>query len=203
MLRRISARLLRLDRNDASACHCEERSDEAISAKVTSAESGPEEIVRGCAMAFSLIDDDAGAVPVEIVPKAGFSRGARPRRGASATGRRRSGSPEKAGKLALVPGRRRAARPRAGRHRRRRGGDVGRCRLPGIAAARRLSPRRVPHAPKGADPSRLALGWALGTYSFDLYRKKKKDGAARLVWPRGPIAALSSGSPARCAWPAT
>src|SRR3954453_3361318 len=32
------------------------------------------DIVRGCGMAFSLIDDEAGAVPVELISKAGFSR---------------------------------------------------------------------------------------------------------------------------------
>ena len=36
----------------------------------------------------------------------------------------------------------------------------------------------------------MALGWALGTYSFDLYRKKKKEGEARLVWPKGADRAL-------------
>ena len=50
---------------------------------------------------------------------------------------------------------------------------------------------RLAAVPAGADASRMALGWALGTYSFDLYRKKKKE-AARRGWSgrRGPIAAL-------------
>jgi len=45
---------------------------------------------------------------------------------------------------------------------------------------------RLDGVPEGGDASRLALGWALGTYSFDLYRKKEKQkDSARLVWPEG------------------
>jgi leucyl aminopeptidase len=46
-------------------------------------------------------------------------------------------------------------------------------------------PYRVAAIPEGGDPSRIALGWALGTYSFDRYRRKKTPGGARLVWPNG------------------
>jgi leucyl aminopeptidase len=43
---------------------------------------------------------------------------------------------------------------------------------------------RLDAVPGGADPSRVALGWALGTYAFTQYREKK-PGTARLVWPEG------------------
>jgi leucyl aminopeptidase len=43
---------------------------------------------------------------------------------------------------------------------------------------------RLDAVPAGADASRIALGWALGTYAFTRYREKK-PGAARLVWPDG------------------
>ena len=65
----------------------------------------------------------------------------------------------------------------------RRGGDVGRRRTARVRC--RPAPIGSTRCPRAADPSRIALGWALGTYSFDLYRKKKKEGAARLVWPKG------------------
>jgi leucyl aminopeptidase len=45
---------------------------------------------------------------------------------------------------------------------------------------------RLERTPDGADPTRLALGWALGTYAFTRYREKKPGGAgAVLVWPDG------------------
>jgi leucyl aminopeptidase len=36
-----------------------------------------------------------------------------------------------------------------------------------------------------AEPDGLCLGWALGTYEFDRYRKPKDEGRARLIWPEG------------------
>src|SRR6185436_7680905 len=73
-------------------------------------------------MAFSLIDDDAGAVPVDLVSKAGFSRwremvDLRERDWTASVG-----FAGDAGKLALVPG-----------------GDG---RVAGLAAARHLPARR-------------------------------------------------------------
>jgi leucyl aminopeptidase len=44
---------------------------------------------------------------------------------------------------------------------------------------------RLGGVPEGTDASHLALGWALGTYAFDLYRKNEKKEGARLVWPEG------------------
>lgn len=143
-------------------------------------------------MAFSLIDDDAGAVPVELVPKAGFSQWRetappRERDWAAAVG-----FTGEAGKLALVPD----AEGKLGRVLAGIGdGDLGAdgaalWAAAGLPDALPPGTYRLAASPKGAlperaDPSRVALGWALATYSFDLYRKKKKDAEARLVWPEG------------------
>ena len=136
-------------------------------------------------MAFSLIDDDAGAVPVVAVSKPGLSAWreaapARERDWVMATG-----FTGEAGKLALVPDKK---------------GGLGRV-LVGIAegeaamwAFAGLSDtlpegsyrvEAIPDSlPGGADASRIALGWALGTYAFTRYHEKKAAGA-RLVWPQG------------------
>jgi leucyl aminopeptidase len=133
-------------------------------------------------MAFSLIDDDAGAVPIVALSKSGFAvwreqASAREREWAAATGF--SGEP---GKLALVP-------DDAGRLDRVLLGmledEAAMWALAGLSESLPPGAYRLEPAPEPADASRLALGWALGTYAFDLYRKKdkKKDGA-RLVWPK-------------------
>ena len=156
-------------------------------------------------MAFSLIDDDAGAVPVDAVSKAGFSQwretaAARERDWAAAIGF--TGEP---GKLALVP----AEDGRLGRVLAGIGdGEAAMWAAAGLPESLppgnyRIAAMPQGAEPNGADPSRIALGWALGTYSFDLYRKKKKEGAARLVWPKEADRVSSSGSPTRSAWPAT
>jgi leucyl aminopeptidase len=134
-------------------------------------------------MAFSLIDDIAGAVPLVAVSKAGLAAWretapARDRDWAAATGF--SGD---AGKLALVPD----AEGRLGRVLVGAGdGEAPIWALAGLSQTLPPGKYRVESLPEGADPSRAALGWALGTYSFDLYRKKKKkEGGAELVWPKG------------------
>jgi leucyl aminopeptidase len=132
-------------------------------------------------MAFSLIDDEAGAVPVELVSKAGFSRRLetvepRERDWAAAIGF--SGE---AGKLALVPN----ADGRLGRVLAGIGDDEA--AIWAAAGLPDLLPPgtyRLATMPEGADASRVGLGWALATYSFDLYRQKKKEAAVRLVWPK-------------------
>ncbi|HYM73045.1 MAG TPA: leucyl aminopeptidase family protein [Stellaceae bacterium] len=43
---------------------------------------------------------------------------------------------------------------------------------------------RLDPLPESGDASRLALGWALGTYAFTRYRARPAS-AARLVWPQG------------------
>ena len=132
-------------------------------------------------MAFSLIDDDAGAVPVDLVSKAGFSRwremvDLRERDWTASVG-----FAGDAGKLALVPGEDgRLGRVLAGI------GDDEAAVWAAAGLPRPLPPGtyRLAAVPEGADASRMALGWALATYSFDLYRQKKKEAAARLVWPK-------------------
>jgi leucyl aminopeptidase len=134
-------------------------------------------------MAFSLIDDDADAVPIAVLSKAGFEAwreqaAARDRDWAAATGF--SAEP---GKVSLVPdqegrlGRVLVGMPEEG---------SAMWALAGQSETLPAGIYRLESVPEGGDPSRLALGWALGTYAFDLYRKaeKKKD-SARLVWPEG------------------
>jgi leucyl aminopeptidase len=133
-------------------------------------------------MAFSLIDDEAGTVPVELISKAGFSRwretaGTRERDWAAVVG-----FAGDAGRLALVPGENgRLDRVLAGI-----GDDEAALwAAAGLPGALPPGAYRLAALPEGADASRVALGWALATYSFDLYRKKKKENETRLVWPKG------------------
>jgi leucyl aminopeptidase len=133
-------------------------------------------------MGFSLIDDDAGAVPVVAVSKSGLAAWreaatARERDWAAATGF--SGE---AGKLVPVPD------AQGGLGQVLVGVDDGEAAMWAFAGLPQSLPPgkyRIAAVPEGGDPTRIALGWALGTYGFDLYRKKKKDGEARLVWPNG------------------
>jgi leucyl aminopeptidase len=133
-------------------------------------------------MNFSLIDNDAGAVPLVAVSQAGLAAWrekapAHQRQWAAATGF--SGE---AGKLALLPDAQ---------------GGLGRVLVgvaedaaamwafAGLSDALPPGRYRIERLPEGGDPSRAALGWALGTYTFDLYRKKKEAEGTRLVWPAG------------------
>jgi leucyl aminopeptidase len=132
-------------------------------------------------MAFSLIDDGAGAVPIAAIGKAGLAAW----RERAAESERRwlaaTGFAGEAGKLALVPGADGGlARVLVGL------GDDERdpWALAGLPAALPEGTYRVESLPAAADPTRLALGWALATYAFTRYGKKPKQ-AARLVWPEG------------------
>src|SRR5882672_9968986 len=141
-------------------------------------------------MAFSLIDDDGGAVPLVAVSKSGLAAWretapARERDWVAATG-----FTGDAGKLALVPDKK---------------GGLGRV-LVGVAEGEAamwafaglsdalpevsyridgMADSRPGVCSGGGDPTRSALGWALGTYAFTRYRDKKQTGGARLVWPGG------------------
>jgi leucyl aminopeptidase len=145
-------------------------------------------------MAFSLIDDDAGAVPVLAVAKSGLAAW---REGAPARERdwaMATGFTGESGKLALLPDKK---------------GGLGRVLVgigegePAIWAFAGLSDTlpegsyRIEALPDGADASRAALGWALGTYAFTRYRDKKNKTGARLVWPedadRGLVKRLAAG----------
>ena len=133
-------------------------------------------------MAFSLTDEVAGAVPVEAVSQAGLAAwranaAARDRDWAAAVG-----FTGEAGKLALLPGEDgRFGRVLVGIGE----GEAAMWAAAGLPETLPAGTYRLAAMPGNGDPSRLTLGWALGTYSFDLYRKKKKEGRAELVWPEG------------------
>ena len=44
---------------------------------------------------------------------------------------------------------------------------------------------RLDPAPEGADPTRIALGWALGTYAFTRYHAEAARAGPALAWPDG------------------
>ncbi|HTV90229.1 MAG TPA: leucyl aminopeptidase family protein [Stellaceae bacterium] len=134
-------------------------------------------------MGFSLTDDAGCAVPLVPVGKARLAawREAAPameRDWAAATG-----FTGEAGKLAFLPdGAGRLGRVLVG------GGD-GEPAMWAFAGLSEILPRgtyRVERLPEGGDATRVALGWALGTYAFGRYRNAPKDaGGAELVWPDG------------------
>ena len=133
-------------------------------------------------MAFNLVEGDAGAVPIMVLSKAGIeawreNAAARERDWAAATG-----FTGEAGKLALVP-------DKAGKLGRVLVGmgedEAAMWALAGLSETLPEGSYRLERGPEGGDPTRLALGWALGTYAFTLYREKKKESQARLVWPDG------------------
>ena len=135
-------------------------------------------------MAFSLIDQAPGAIPV-----APLTRDRLPEWLAAAPERQRNwltsiGFAADAGKLALLPGEDgRLAQVLVGL-----GGageaDAGTWMLAGLPNALPEGSYRLGAVPAGADPTRLALGWALATYAFTRYHAKPRSAAA-LVWPEG------------------
>jgi leucyl aminopeptidase len=133
-------------------------------------------------MPLSLIDDAAGAVPVAAVSKSGLAAWreaspARERDWVAATG-----FAGEAGKLALVPDKNgKLGRALVGMA----DGEAAMWAFAGLSEMLPEGVYRVEAIPEGGDASRVALGWALGTYSFDRYRKKTKETGARLVWPKG------------------
>src|SRR5437763_9041070 len=132
-------------------------------------------------MRYSLIDDDAGAVPLVAVSKAALpawreSAPERERDWVAATG-----FTGEAGKLALVPGK------KGGLGRVLVGMAEDEAAMWAFAGLSDVLPEgnySVEALPAAGEPTRIALGWALGTYRFVRYRDKKKDGGARLVWPK-------------------
>src|SRR5260221_10661584 len=110
-------------------------------------------------MAFSLIDDDGGAVPLVAVSKEGLAawREAAPERErdwAAATG-----FAGDAGKLALVPAAEDNAEGRLGRVLVGSGeGEAAMWAFAGLPDALPPGKYRVEKGPEGSDPTRLALG---------------------------------------------
>ena len=136
-------------------------------------------------MAYSLIDNEAnspgGAVPLTPLTKAQLAAWretapARERDWAAATGFKAA-----AGKTALVPD----------QH-----GKLGRVLIgvgeneasmwavAGLSETLPEGSYRLDPVSPLSDASRIALGWALGTYAFTRYHAKPA-GTARLVWPEG------------------
>jgi len=135
-------------------------------------------------MAFSLIDDTAGAIPVAVLIK-----GRLPAWLAEAPERESNwltaiGFSAEQGKLALVPADNgQLARVLVGLGE-GSGPGCGMWALAGLPEALPEGSYRLETPPDGADPTRLALGWALATYAFTRYRVKKATETA-LVWPDG------------------
>src|SRR5215472_8543079 len=131
-------------------------------------------------MAFSLIDETEGAVPIVALTKAELpawleAASERERNWLTSTG-----FSAEAGKHALVPGDTgRLARVLVGLD---ADSDGQMWALAGLPAALPEASYRLDAVPGGADPTNLALGWALATYAFGRYSEKPRLGA-KLVWP--------------------
>jgi leucyl aminopeptidase len=147
-------------------------------------------------MAFSLIDETEGAVPMAALAKMEL-----PAWLDKAPERERHwltsvGFSAEAGKYALVPGK------TGGLGRVLVGlgdgadGDGTMWALAGLPAVLPEASYRLETAPSGVDPTNLALGWALATYAFTRYSAKPRS-AATLVCPteadRGRIERLAAG----------
>ena len=132
-------------------------------------------------MAYALIDDDGGAVPLTPLTKTQLSAWLetappRERDWAAAVGFK-----AEAGKTALVPN----EHGKLGRVLTGVGdGEAAMWCVAGLSETLPEGSYRLDSLPDGADPSRVALGWSLGTYAFTRYHAKPA-GAARLVWPAG------------------
>ena len=132
-------------------------------------------------MAFSLIEGGecgGGAVPLVAVSKDGLAAW---REQAPAHERdwiAAIGFTAEPGKIALVPG------PDGQLARVLVGTDTDRpmWTLAGLPETLPAGNYRLAAVPEGGDASRIALGWALGTYAFTRYHEKKPSGV-RLVWP--------------------
>ncbi|MGH7110760.1 MAG: leucyl aminopeptidase family protein [Stellaceae bacterium] len=149
-------------------------------------------------MDFRLTDHSEGAVPIVLLAKGQLARWLAEAREEERNWLAATGFAAEAGAHALVPG----AEGRLGRVVVGLGGKNKRGKEPGAAIwALAALPEALPDgtyrletAPAGLDPTRLALGWALATYSFARYHAKKPKNAA-LVWPagadRGRVSALA------------
>jgi leucyl aminopeptidase len=135
-------------------------------------------------MAFSLIDDTEGAVPIIALTKSQFAArlDKMPERernwltsiGFSADQGKHALVPAETGKLARVlVGLGDGA-----------SADGAMWALAGLPASLPEASYRLEAVPMGTDPTRLALGWALATYVFARYSPKSRP-AANLAWPEG------------------
>ena len=132
-------------------------------------------------MAFSLIDDSAGAISM-----VGLTKDRLPAWLAEAPERERNwltatGFGATAGKLALVPGENgRLARAVVGFGASGETG-AGMWALAGLPDTLPEGSYRLETVPEGTDPTHLALGWALATYAFTRYRAKKATATALVI----------------------
>jgi leucyl aminopeptidase len=135
-------------------------------------------------MAFSLIDDNAGTVPITALTKSqlpGWLDNAPERERNWLTSIGFSADREKHALLAAESGK--LARVLVGLG---DGADIEGTMwvLAGLPAALPEASYRLDTVPEGTDPTRLALGWALATYVFARYSAKSRP-AATLAWPGG------------------
>jgi leucyl aminopeptidase len=134
-------------------------------------------------MAFSLIDETRGAVPIALLPKSALAGFLAEAGGRERAWLERTGFAAEAGKFALLPDEKGGlARVVLGL-----GDDPASERMWALAGLPEALPEgeyRVERVPEGADASRLALGWALATYAFTRYHAKPAP-KARLAWPEG------------------
>jgi leucyl aminopeptidase len=135
-------------------------------------------------MDFCLIDETCGAIPIDGLTKDRLSGWL-----AEIPERERNwltsiGFSGEAGKHALVPdetGRLARVVVGLGEAADAKGTMWGLAGLPGALPEGNY---RLDAVPDRADPTRLAVGWALATYSFTRYHAKPRPAAA-LVWPEG------------------
>jgi leucyl aminopeptidase len=133
-------------------------------------------------MPFSLIDDDAAAVPVTVVSKAGLPAWRETAPPLARDWAAAAGFTGEGGKVTLVPGADgRLAGVLVGVAEK----DAAMWAIAALSDALPEGSYRLVGAPEGSDATGLALGWALGTYNFTRYRDKKKPSGARFVWPTG------------------
>jgi leucyl aminopeptidase len=135
-------------------------------------------------MAYSLIEETAGAVPITALTKTELPiwldhASAHERNWLTSIG-----FAAEAGKHALVPGEiGRLSRVLVGLGD-GDGADGRMWALAGLPEALPEASYRLETIREAADPTRLALGWALATYAFTRYSAKSRPDAA-LVWPKG------------------
>jgi leucyl aminopeptidase len=135
-------------------------------------------------MAFSLIDEIDGAIPITPLTKKQLPAWLNEAPDHERNWVRAIGFSADPGKHALVPG-------NAGRFARVVVGlgdaDDTRRTMWGLAGLPGELPEgcyRLETIPEGADPTRLALGWALANYAFTRYHAKSPTPTS-LVWPEG------------------
>jgi leucyl aminopeptidase len=135
-------------------------------------------------MAFPLVDNASGAIPIATLTKSQFPTWLEAAPGHVRNWLMSIAFTAEPGKHALVPG-------EAGKLAQVLVGVEDRAEPHGRTWALAGLPEALPEGtyrlaviPDGADPTQLALGWALATYVFTRYKSKDRPTTA-LVWPEG------------------